>query len=421
MRHIIIQTGQVPFFNQIAESSIQVLDLVVEHMTPADELIFIAINKDIYYAYERFKAQNEHHANANIKLIDLSDSYDMSITGLCIYLFEQLIHEQVNSVIDTLTIFNGACVEDSNQEVSYFAHWLSATTAEPLSSFALNQYEAGMMICFQLIDLIACKQSKTLQINNINEDPMQCKLTPLLHYIATKFGQRTKLYKHVPEVKQFFFHEHDGYEFCPFQQYAYLHGKRFTYVNASHTELDAKQAYKKHDFAFSMTNVWSDKNDRTEIIDALQYMHTKSFNYDTKFIFQYACKHIARQDLINNSDELLSYQDYLNLLRCSKYTLIIPSYDTTTFSLRRFVEALTQMCVPLVYDKCNMDWMPTELYDILECSSLIVHDLSKLKEHVNSIKLNWHNQLNALTHCNWVRTYTTDGIYLDCLKKCKLL
>ena len=415
MRHIIIQTGQVPFFNQIAGSSIQVLNLVVEHMTPSDELIFVAINKDIYYAYERFKSQNEHHANANITLIDLSDSYDMSITGLCIYLFEQLVYNHTNPTIDTLTIFNGACVEDANQEVSYFAHWLSATTAEPLSSFALNKYEAGMMICFQLVDLIACKQTKTLQINNINEDPMQCKLTPLLHYIATKFGQRTKLYKHVPEVKQFFFHEHVGYEFCPFQQYSYLHDTKFGYMDATCSE------FKRHDFAFSMTNVWSDKNDRTEIIDTLQYMHTKSFNDSTKFIFQYACKHIARKDLIDSSDELLSYDEYLDLLWYSKYTLIIPSYDTTTFSLRRFVEALIQECVPLVYDKCNIDWMPTELRHILEQHNLIVSDLSKLKEHINAIKLNWHNQLNALTHCKWLYDYTTSGIYLDCLKKCKLL
>lgn len=415
MRHIIIQTGQVQFFNQIAGSSIQVLNLVVEHMTPSDELIFVAINKDIYDAYCKFIAQNSHHKNAKLTLLDLSDSYDMSITRLCIYLFEHLIYEQVNPVIDTLTIFNGACVEDTNQEVSYFAHWLSATTAEPLSSFTLNKYEAGMMICFQLVDLIACKQTKTLQINNINEDPMQCKLTPLLHYIETKYHQNIKLYKHVPAIKQFFFHEHIGYEFCPFQQYSYLHGKKFGYIDVVGSD------FKKHDFAFSMTNVWSDKNDRTEIIDTLQYMHTKSFNHDTKFIFQYVCKHIARKDLIDSSDELLSYDEYLDLLWHSKYTLIIPSYDTTTFSLRRFVEALMQDCVPIVYDKCNIDWMPVELQSILKMHSLIVYDLSKLKDHVNAIKLNWHNQLNALTHCKWLYDYTTSDIYLDCLKKCKLL
>lgn len=415
MRHIIIQTGQVPFFNQIAESSIQVLELVVEHMTSSDELIFLAINEDIAKAYDKFIAQHNQHTTAKLTLLDLSGSYDMSITGLCIHLFEQLIYGKQLANIDTLTIFNGACVEDSNQEVSYFAHWLSATTAEPLSSFALNKYEAGMMICFQLVDLIACKQTKTLQINNINEDPMQCKLTPLLHYIETKYRQNSKLYKHIPEIKQFFFHEHVGYEFCPFQQYAYLHGKQFDYVNAACSE------FKKHDFAFSMTNVWSDKNDRTKIIDVLQYMHTKTFEHDTKFIFQYSCKHVPRKDLIDDSDELLSYDEYLDLLWHSKYTLIIPSYDTTTFSLRRFVEALMQDCVPIVYDKCNIDWMPIELHDILECSSLIVHDLSKLKDHVNAIKLNWHNQLNALTHCKWLYNYITSDIYLDCLQKCKLL
>jgi hypothetical protein len=80
-----------------------------------------------------------------------------------------------------------------------------------------------------------------------------------------------------------------------------------------------------------------------------------------------------------------------------------------------------QDCVPIVYDKCNIDWMPVELQSILKMHSLIVYDLSKLKDHVNAIKLNWHNQLNALTHCKWLYDYTTSDIYLDCLKKCKLL
>lgn len=414
MRHIIMQTGQVPFFNQIAKDSIAFVELLADNLTIKDEVIFIAINDDIYHTYNDMTMNLQAHLNAKFRCIDLSNFYKQSLLNLSIELHKQLYFESAEP-IDTLTIVNGACVEDFNQEVSYFAHWLSATTSEALESFTLNKYETGVFMCFQLIVLISAKQNSTLQINNVNEDPMQCKLRPLLHFIDTKVHQRDLMYKHVPVIKQFFFHEHDGYEFCPFQQYPYLHDTKFGYIDATRSE------FKRHDFAFSMTNVWADKNDRTEIIDALQYMHTKSFNDSTKFIFQYACKHIVRQDLIDSSDELLSYDDYLDLLWHSKYTLIIPSYDTTTFSLRRFVEALIQECVPLVYDKCNIDWMPTELRHILEQHNLIVSDLSKLKEHINAIKLNWHNQLNALTHCKWLYDYTTSGIYLDCLKKCKLL
>ena len=409
-----MQTGQVPFFNQIAQDSIAFVELLADKLTIKDEVIFIAINDDIYYAYNDTATRLQEQSNAKFRCIDLSSFYKQSLINLSIELHKQLYFE-IAEPIDTLTIVNGACVEDFNQEVSYFAHWLSAETSDALESCTLNKYETGVFMCFQLIALIAAKQNSILQINNVNEDPMQCKLRPLLHFIDTKVHQRDLLYKHVPVIKQFFFHEHDGYEFCPFQQYPYLHGKKFDYVDATYSE------FNQHDFVFSMTNVWADKHDRTEIIDALQYMHTPAYQPATKFIFQYACKHIARQDLIDSSDELLSYSRYLNLLWHSKYTLIIPSYDTTTFSLRRFVEALMQECVPLVYDKCNLDWMPTELHDILEHSNLIVHDLSKLKEHVNAIKLNWHNQLNALTHNVWLYNYAASDIYLDCLQKCKLL
>lgn len=414
MRHIIMQTGQVPFFNQIAKDSIAFVELLANNLTIKDEVIFIAINDDIYHTYNDMTMNLQAHSNAKFRCIDLSNFYKQSLLNLSIELHKQLYFESAEP-IDTLTIVNGACVEDFNQEVSYFAHWLSATTSEALESFTLNKYETGVFMCFQLIVLISAKQNSTLQINNVNEDPMQCKLRPLLHFIDTKVHQRDLMYKHVPVIKQFFFHEHDGYEFCPFQQYPYLHDVRFTYHDSSHG------SSKHHKFVFSMTNVWAHKPERTQVIDKLQYLHTPVIKPDTAFAFQYACKHIDRQDLIDSSDELLAYDDYCKLLEASMYTLIIPSYDTTTFSLRRFVEAIVHDCVPLIHEDCNIDWMPTELYDILECSNLIVHDLSKLKDHVNAIKLNWHNQLNALTHCKWLYDYTTSGIYLDCLKKCKLL
>lgn len=409
-----MQTGQVSFFNQIAKDSIAFTELLADNLTIKDEVIFIAINDDIYHTYNDIAINLQAHSNAKFRCIDLSSFYKQSLLNLSIELHKQLYFE-VTEPIDTLTIVNGACVEDFNQEVSYFAHWLSATTSESLDIFALNKYEAGMFMCFQLIALISAKQNSILQINNVNEDPMQCKLRPLLHFIDTKVHQRDLLYKHVPVIKQFFFHEHNGYEFCPFQQYSYLHDVRFMYHDRSH------DIPKRHRFVFSMTNVWAHKPERTQIIDKLQYLHTPVIKPYTAFAFQYACKHIDRQDLIDSSDTLLAYDDYCKLLQASMYTLIIPSYDTTTFSLRRFVEAIVHDCVPLIHEDCNIDWMPADFKEIIQPLVISNEQLSDLPAIINNMKQCWHIQLNALQHSDFISKYTTDKIYLDCLHECKML
>ena len=69
-------------------------------------------------------------------------------------------------------------------------------------------------------------------------------------------------------------------------------------------------------------------------------------------------------------DTLLEVDQYNTLLQHSKYTLIIPSYDTSHFSLIRYLEAEHRGCVPLIHPDCNLQYVEKRIKKEYILSSL---------------------------------------------------
>jgi len=55
-----------------------------------------------------------------------------------------------------------------------------------------------------------------------------------------------------------------------------------------------------------------------------------------------------------NQDDFIEQTDYFDLLKQSKYTLIIPSNEVMSFSYLRFIEAIYFGCVPLILDTTHL-------------------------------------------------------------------
>jgi hypothetical protein len=79
--------------------------------------------------------------------------------------------------------------------------------------------------------------------------------------------------------------------------------------------------------------------------------------------------------IVKKDSTYVSQTEYYDKLARSKFTLIIPSYDVTTFSVIRFLEAVSNHCLPLVLDTVDLTDLKNtfpDIYDIVR-KNLVVN------------------------------------------------
>jgi len=97
----------------------------------------------------------------------------------------------------------------------------------------------------------------------------------------------------------------------------------------------------------------------------------------------------------NSRRDRISQTEYYENISKSKYTLIVQSYDSTTFSIIRFFEAVCRDCVPLIwYEVCLDDLKNTfeDIYDLVLKYNLIV---SSKEEVIDRVK-NYENDIQFI-------------------------
>ena len=73
--------------------------------------------------------------------------------------------------------------------------------------------------------------------------------------------------------------------------------------------------------------------------------------------------------------DVMSQQEYLYNLMLSRYTIILPPYNSDCFNMVRFIEAIVCNCIPLVLQHDNLKWLKQtfpDMYDIIESNNLII-------------------------------------------------
>lgn len=76
------------------------------------------------------------------------------------------------------------------------------------------------------------------------------------------------------------------------------------------------------------------------------------------------------KNVVTGEENTVSRDTYLEKILESRYTLIVPSYDNTCFSMYRFVESIQNECLPIIHPDCAID-------EVSECYGL---DFSRLVE-----------------------------------------
>ncbi len=111
------------------------------------------------------------------------------------------------------------------------------------------------------------------------------------------------------------------------------------------------------------------------------------FNLNKKYNFVFAASAVSKDRLylqdfkIDNLEDSIvniytttkkiafKQKEYLDLIGQSRYTLVIPPYDSESFSICRFFEAISLDCLPLIQDTCNLDSIKNtfeDIYDIIK-------------------------------------------------------
>jgi len=105
------------------------------------------------------------------------------------------------------------------------------------------------------------------------------------------------------------------------------------------SEFKLFEADKNYDFTFGYTVLQS--SERAKYIEWVNEMAAK-FSKANLFV---------KSDC-GDEDTSVSRPVYLNKIEQSRFTLMLPSYDESCFSIYRFIESLDKKCLPIIHKSC---------------------------------------------------------------------
>lgn len=163
------------------------------------------------------------------------------------------------------------------------------------------------------------------------------------------------------KVKNLFISVRDGYTYMPCYEYV---------MNEA---AQAEDMRKTNEFVFYCTCF----SERREHMLKYRNMYDGVPGYDVKII--------GRND---RNKDCKKQESYYSLISSSKYTLCIPAYDETSFSIIRFLEAVCRNCLCLVLKSCNLDevlFTFPDIYDIINKRGLIVDNLGDIPKKIQEL------------------------------------
>ena len=114
--------------------------------------------------------------------------------------------------------------------------------------------------------------------------------------------------------------------------------------------------------------------------------------------------------IVKKDSTYVSQTEYYDKLARSKFTLIIPSYDVTTFSVIRFLEAVSNHCLPLVLDTVNLTDLKNtfkDIYDIVK--KYLVVNINDIQSKIDS--LDYNKIINKLFNTQSVKNFSDDEYF----------
>lgn len=192
---------------------------------------------------------------------------------------------------------------------------------------------------------------------------------------------------HICDNRYYFYHnDRIKASYIPFVEYAFF------------KDSENKTYVKNKNFTFGFTVL---TDDRVKIYEEIKKLDKYAINFLVKY---------PKADI----DTSVSRKIYADMIKESKYTLLIPSYEDTDFSSIRFWDALFKNCLPLIHETCKWEQAFVEypeITDIIRRKLLvstddiaIVLDSATYDNVLNEIKTT--NDWKKLQDVSWYKTMT---------------
>jgi hypothetical protein len=103
-------------------------------------------------------------------------------------------------------------------------------------------------------------------------------------------------------------------------------------------------------------------------------------------------------------DNRLSYEEYMKNIASSKTTMVIQSYDQSTFSVHRFVEAVSVGCLPIVFSAMHEVGFAgfTDTNEFI-AKHLYIDDLTELQQTIDRLEINHQQLLDDLLQTSYFK------------------
>ena len=319
-----------------------------------------------------------------------------------------LISNKGTKINDTLESYGNAnCFKEVMTFTEYFQEksWKKAIQVLKDKKFETLFDDIYLFTFFENLPTLANLKKKIKEDDtykhNFSQRLLEYRKYYLLDYLSQKLHIKHYVIDHLEQElnnsTRYHYYPTTNHQFSPFMMYSLFLGKTTREI----CNLFNNKNCKDYDFLFGITSFkysgiknWRDNFLREFLKIDFSEINAKTFITSPKL----------------NKKEFIPKYHYDNMLRESKFTLVIPANNPNHFSTTRFYEALINDCIPLVLDTNKYEQAFTNDLQILK----IIKDklIVRLDNLISTIKVLDHQLiLNEIQNTDDYKKYQSLDYY----------
>ena len=129
-------------------------------------------------------------------------------------------------------------------------------------------------------------------------------------------------------------------------------------------------------------------------------------NDDRKYLVEYLGDNVNKYNIkmFTSLKDKIPFNEYQDMISMSNFTLILPAYDKSSFSMWRFFEALTQGCLPLVLDICDLEDIKLTYPDLFDyINKYLLVNNTNIEDKMNELLPNRDKHINDIFNLESIR------------------